>query len=74
MGVCAEAEDRLDPLHEYAVAPFAGFAFSVTVPPLHIDPLLLGAAVGALFTVTVVVYTVVGAQPERLVPSLTTSE
>jgi hypothetical protein len=45
-----------------------------TVPPLHIGPLLVGAATGVLFTVTEVVYTVDGAQPASVVPSLTVSE
>ena len=46
------------------MAPLAGLAFSVTVPPLHIAPLFVGTAVGMLFTVTVVVYVVPALQPE----------
>jgi uncharacterized protein (DUF58 family) len=52
----------------------AGLAVRVTVPPTHIYPLLLGAAVGVVLTVTVVVYTVAGAQPGCVEPSLTVSE
>ena len=38
-----------------------------TVPPKHIGVLLVGAAVGTAFTVTAVVYTAPGLQPEPLV-------
>ena len=39
-------------------------SFKVTLPPLHIGPLLVAPVeVGAVFTVTVVVYTVDGLQP-----------
>ena len=48
-------EDRLDPDHEKIVAPPAGLAVSVAVLPWHIVPLLVGAAVGVLLTVTDVV-------------------
>jgi hypothetical protein len=58
----------------YVVAPPAPFAVKVTVPPLQIGPLFVGAAVGVALTVTDVVYTVDGAQPASLVPSLTVSE
>ena len=74
VGLAAVAEDRLGPLHEYMVAPPAGVAVSVTVPPLQMGPLLVGAAVGVAFTVTLVVYTVAGAQPGLPLPSLTVSE
>jgi hypothetical protein len=37
-------------------------------------PLLVGAAVGVLFTLTEVVYTVDGLQPECPLPSLTVTE
>ncbi len=51
-----------------------GLAVSVTVPPLQIGPLFVGAAVGVVLTVTDVVYTVDGAQPGWLEPSVTVSE
>ena len=38
----------------------------LTVPPLQIGPSFEGAAVGVGLTVTVVVYTVTGAQPDAL--------
>jgi hypothetical protein len=44
------------------------------VPPLHIGPLFVGAAVGVELTVTLVVYTVAGAQPGLLVPFDTVNE
>ena len=48
-------------------------SFSVTLPPLHIGPLLVAPVdVGTVFTVTVVVYTVDGLQP--LPPALSVSE
>lgn len=49
-----------------------GFAVSVTVPPLHIGPLLVGLAVGVWFTVAVVVNTTT--QPGCVVPFDTVME
>jgi hypothetical protein len=49
-------------------------AVNVTVPPLHIGPLFVGAAVGVLFTVTEVVYIVDGLQPGLPEPSVTATE
>lgn len=57
--------------HVHEVAPVE-FAFSVAVPPLHIGPLLVGAAVGTELTVTTVVYIVDGLQPEPV--ALTVNE
>jgi hypothetical protein len=51
-----------------------GFAVSVTVPPLHIGLLFVGAAVGVELTVTLVVYTVPGTQPDAAVPFVTVNE
>jgi hypothetical protein len=56
------------------LAPFAPFAVSDTVPPLQIYPLFVGPAVGAEFTVTVVVYIVDGVQPDAAVPFVTVNE
>ena len=67
-------ETRFEPLQLYALAPFAPLPVRVTVPPLHMGPLLVGAAVGTAFTVTDVVYTVDGLQPLCPVPSLTVKE
>ena len=51
----ADADEiRFGPVQEYPVVPPPGTAVSVTVPTLHIGPLLETVAVG-LFTVTVVV-------------------
>ena len=55
-------------------APSAGLALNTDVPPLQITPLLVGAATGIGFTLTVVVYIVDGAQPLSVVPSDTVSE
>lgn len=74
VGFWAVADDRPAPLHVYTDAPLAGLAVRLTVPPAHIGPLLAGVAVGALFTVTEVVYIVDGAQPGWLLPSLTVRE
>jgi hypothetical protein len=60
------------PLHDHEVAPVE-LAERLTIPPTQIGPLLDGAAVGTLFTVTVVVYTVAGEQPEAA-PLLTVNE
>lgn len=73
MGLAIVVEDKLAPLHEYAVTPPDGFAVSDTVEPLQMVPLLVGAAVGVGFTLTVVVYTVDGLQPEAP-PLLTVNE
>ena len=73
-GFATVVEDRSGPAQVNTVAPPAGLAVSVAVPPLHIGPLLVGAAVGVGFTVTDVVYTVDGLQPEWPLPSLTVSE
>lgn len=43
-----------------------GFAVSVAVPVTQSGPLFVGPAVGGRFTVTVVVYTVIGLQPGML--------
>jgi hypothetical protein len=66
--------DNAGPLHAYVEAPPAPLALSVTVPPLHIGLLFVGAAVGVEFTVTEVVYTVEGLQPECPEPSVTVNE
>ena len=50
-----------------------GWAVNVTVPVIHIGPLFVGAAVGAALTVTVVVVTVDGLQPDAA-PLLTVNE
>lgn len=55
VGLATTADDRFGPLHEYVLAPPDGLAVSVTVPPLHIGPSLVGAAVGIALTVTEVV-------------------
>jgi hypothetical protein len=55
VGLATTAEDRPGPLHEYVAAPPDPLAVRVTVPPLHIGPLFVGAAVGVGFTVTDVV-------------------
>jgi hypothetical protein len=64
-------DDKETPLQLYTNAPPAPFAVRLTVPPTHIGPLLVGAAVGVAFTATDVVYTVDGLQPASAVPSLT---
>jgi hypothetical protein len=74
VGLASVEEERFGPLHEYTVVLPPGFAVSVTVPPSHIGPLFVGAAVGVALTVTVVVYIVVGAQPGEAVPSETVNE
>ena len=62
------------PLQLNVVAPPAPLAASATVPPLQIGPSFVGAAVGVLRTVTVVTYTVDGAQPGLPLPLVTCSE
>jgi hypothetical protein len=64
-------DDNEVPVQLYTDAPPAPLAVRFTVPPTHIGPLLVGAAVGCAFTVTDVVYTVDGLQPASVVPSLT---
>ena len=69
-GLCAAEVDPSEPLHDPAVA-LLELSFNVTVPPLHIGPLLVAPVeVGAVFTVTVVVYTVDGLQPLPLALSV----
>jgi hypothetical protein len=55
VGFWAVDENAPAPLQLYLVAPPEGFEVSVTAPPLHMGPLLAGAAVGAVVTVAVVV-------------------
>ena len=55
VGFCTVVDDRPAPLQVYVVGEPVGFAVSVTVPPLHIGPLLVGAALEAAFTTAVVV-------------------
>ena len=52
VGFTAVVEDNAAPLHVKLVAPPPGLAVSVIVPPAHIGPLFVGAAVGVGFTVT----------------------
>ena len=62
-GLCAAEVDPSEPVHDHAVA-LLELSCNVTVPPLHIGPLLVAPVeVGTVFTVTVVVYTVDGLQP-----------
>ena len=62
-GFCAAEVEPSEPVHDHAVA-LLELSFKVTVPPLQIGPLLVAPVeVGAVFTVTVVVYTVDGLQP-----------
>ena len=71
-GLCAADVDPSEPVHDHAVA-LLELSFNVTLPPLHIGPLLAAPVeVGTVFTVTVVVYTVDGLQP--LPPALSVSE
>ena len=55
--------DPSDPVHDHAVA-LLETACKFTVPPLHIGPPFIGTADGVGFTVTIVVVTVVGLQPD----------
>jgi hypothetical protein len=55
VGLAAVDEDKAEPLQLYTDAPPAPFAVRFTVPPTHIGPLLVGAAVGVVFTATDVV-------------------
>ncbi len=55
VGFCAVVDDRPVPLQVYTVAPPDGLALRVTVPPGHLGPLLVGAAVGVALTVAAVV-------------------
>ena len=55
-GVATDELKLAGPDHAYAFVPFAGLAANVTDPvPKHIGLVLVGAAVGIGFTVTVVV-------------------
>jgi hypothetical protein len=74
VGLATVVDDNDGPLHEYVDVLPPGLAVNVTVPPLHIGPLFVGAAVGVAFTVTEVVYTVAGEQPGCVEPSVTVSE
>jgi hypothetical protein len=74
VGFCVVEDDRFGPLHEYVLVLPPGFAVRFTVPPLHTGLLLVGAAVGVELTVTLVVYTVLGAQPDAAVPFVTVNE
>jgi hypothetical protein len=74
VGLATVVDDNDGPLHEYVDVLPPGLAVSVTVPPTHIGPLFVGAAVGVLLTVTDVVYTVAGEQPGCVEPSVTVSE
>ena len=54
-GLCAAEVEPSDPVHDHAVA-LLELSYNVTVPPLHIGPLLVAPVeVGTVFTVTVVV-------------------
>ena len=69
-GFCAAEVEPSEPLHDQAVA-LLELSFNVTLPPLHIGPLLVAPVeVGTVFTVTVVVYTVDGLQPLPLALSV----
>ena len=59
VGLAAVVDDKLGPLHAYINVPVppVPFAVSVTVLPLHIGPLFVGAAVGTANTFTVLVFT-----------------
>ncbi len=74
LGVAEVAPVSAEPDHEKVFAPPEALALKVTVPPIHIGPVLVGAAAGVLCTETDVVYTVEGLQPLSDVPSLTVSE
>ena len=74
VGFATVVDDKDGPLHAYVAVLPPGLAVSVTVPPLQIGPLLVGAAVGVAFTVTEVVYTVAGEHPGCVEPSVTVSE
>jgi hypothetical protein len=66
VGLAPVVAARFAPLHAYKTVPVPPVPppVRVRVPPLHIGPLLVGAAVGTASTVTVVVYTVAGVQYE----------
>ena len=61
------------PVHENVFEPTAPVAFAIrfTVPPRHIGPLLVGAAVGTGFTLTLVVYAVPELHPEAAFVTIT---
>jgi hypothetical protein len=73
VGLAAVVDDRLAPLHTYTNRPVPPVPFEerFTVLPLQMGPLLVGAAVGTAPTVTVVVYTVAGVQPEPVLLTVT---
>ena len=73
VGFCTVDDDKFAPLQLYAETLTEGVAVRVTVPPAHIGPLLLTVTVGIAFTITVVVYTVAGLQPDAP-PLLTVKE
>jgi hypothetical protein len=54
-GFWAVVDDRDGPLQVYVLAPPAGLAVSVIEVPLQAGLVLVGAAVGMLLTVTIVV-------------------
>jgi len=69
VGFWSVVDDRFAPLQLYIVVPPDGTAVRFTVPPIHIGPLLLTAAVGIGLTVTVVVPLAV--QPDPAVLTVT---
>ena len=73
VGLASVVDDKDGPLHAYTVAVADGLVVRVTVPPTHIGPLFVGAAVGVGLTLTSVVYIVAGLQPDPA-PLLTVSE
>ncbi len=72
VGFCNDEVKPPGPLHDHVVASLE-FAERVTVPPTHIGLVLVAPVEeGTGLTVTVVVYTVAGEQPEPVL--LTESE
>jgi hypothetical protein len=73
VGLAPVVAARFAPLHAYTSVPVppVPLPVSVSVPPLQIGPLLVGAAVGAASTVADVVYTVAGLQPEPVLLTVT---
>ena len=70
VGFCKEEEKPEGPDHDHAVASLE-LADNVTVPPTHIGPLLVAPVEdGTGLTVTVVVYTVAGVQPDPVLLSV----
>ena len=69
VGFAIDVDDKLDPDHVNTEAvPPTGLAKRSTVPVVQIGPLCDGVAAATELTVTVVVYTVPGVQPD--VPAL----